>query len=92
MGFRIIDKNYDSNIIELSLYLDELKERKRRLVHTYRKSGDYRGYHIYFMGLNARYFPIELQVWDSKNERTNLISHDLYKKEYTYWPKIYMDG
>lgn len=93
LGFRIIDNNFHQNIEHVSAYLDKLKnEQNKRFVHKYRKSGKYSGYHVYFMGKNNYYFPMELQIWDSKNERVNFESHEKYKKDYTYWPKIYKEG
>lgn len=92
LGFRIIDDNYENNIKLLKGYLDELKKQNKRFVHKFRKNGEYIGYHVYFMGINNYYFPMELQIWDSKNERKNFESHEIYKKDYTYWPKIYKEG
>lgn len=93
LGFRIIDSNYDENIKWIPKYLDDLKGQKRRFMHKNREIGkDYKGYHIYFMGMGSSCFPVELQVWSKEHEETNLDSHEMYKKDYTYWPKIYKEG
>ncbi|GAA0414965.1 hypothetical protein GCM10008934_02290 [Virgibacillus salarius] len=92
LGFRIIDKNYCNNMKELPQYIDKLKEQKQRFMHKHRENGNYKGYHIYFMGSDAKYFPMELQVWSADNERKNFESHEIYKKDYTYWPEIYNKG
>lgn len=92
LGFRIIDEGLNLKVNQIKDYLNSLKEQKWRIMHKYRKNGEYKGYHIYFMGPNSRSFPIELQLWDVENERDNLTSHEQYKKSYTYWPKIYREG
>ncbi|MCA1321971.1 hypothetical protein LC085_18920 [Bacillus tianshenii] len=93
IGFRIIDTDYEQNVKKLILYLDELKQKEGyRITHKERINGEYRGYHIYFMGKDSKFFPLELQLWDSTKEKTNLISHELYKKDYTNWPEIYYNG
>src|SRR5699024_12655587 len=92
LGFRLIDVNFDTNSKQIYHYISQLKEQKKRLTHKHRENGDYKGYHIYFMGSGAKFFPMELQIWDNKYERSNLISHESYKKDYTYWPEIYTDG
>ncbi|ASV67562.1 nucleotidyltransferase family protein [Cytobacillus kochii] len=93
LGFRIIDKNFGNNINKIKTILDNLKEKEGfRILHKERINGDYRGYHIYFMGKDAKHFPLELQVWDTKSELINLDSHEIYKKDYTSWPEIYFKG
>lgn len=92
LGFRIIDSNYENNKKYLFSYVEALKSQKQRLRHKFRENGSYKGYHIYFMGNNNYAFPMELQIWDISNEKINLTSHEMYKKDYTYWPKIYNEG
>lgn len=46
--------------------------------------GDYRATHIYFTRNNYS-FQWELQVWNRENEKSNLISHQQYKQDYTRW-------
>lgn len=92
LGFRIIDPKYDENIDSLLMYFDGLaKESKMRIRHLNRLNGEYIAYHVYFRGADNKYFPIELQIWDAKNEAINLGSHESYKKEYTNWPKEYKE-
>ena len=92
LGFRIIDDNFGNNIYEIPLQLNDLKTQNKRIIHKMRENGEYSGYHVYFMGANSSYFPMELQIWNSKNARKNFESHEMYKKEYTYWPQIYNKG
>ncbi|MGD6872999.1 hypothetical protein ACQCU1_12550 [Sutcliffiella horikoshii] len=93
LGFRMIDNNYGHNVENLILYLEELKEKdKVRVIHKERINRDYRGYHVYLMGKDSSFFPIELQIWDMDNETINLDSHESYKKDYTDWPEIYYKG
>lgn len=89
LGFRLIDNNFQENIDYIPEHILHLKKKNKRIRHNYREIGNYKGYHIYFMGENNMYFPIELQIWDAKQEKINLESHETYKKEYTYWPIIY---
>ncbi|QQK76763.1 hypothetical protein HUG15_15120 [Salicibibacter cibarius] len=84
-------KNEDSH--DLTQHINFLEdEGKTRIRASTRQIKDYKAFHIYFMGQSNNCFPIELQVWDAKNERSNLDSHKVYKKDYTYWPTKYRDG
>jgi ppGpp synthetase/RelA/SpoT-type nucleotidyltranferase len=90
LGIRIIDSNYNKNIELVEIYLNELRDQgKFRIRHLIRENKDYRAYHIYFRGLDNKYFPIELQIWNIENEQSNLTSHEIYKKEYTSWTDDY---
>lgn len=86
LGIRIIDNDYSSNIEGIKKYLNSVEYKVKGLD---RINGKYKGYHIYFKNNNNIYFPIELQIWDKKNEQTNIESHTLYKEEYNKWPQIY---
>lgn len=88
VGFRIIDSEYNNNINNLIAYLNNTK-RTIRIRHMSRINGLYKAYHIYFKGENNFYFPAELQIWDKADEHTNLVSHKIYKREYTSWPQKY---
>ena len=93
LGFRIIDDNLDNNLEHIIDMLNKLKETNTmRIIHKARVNGNYKGYHIYFMGKDAKYFPVELQLWDNKDMEENFCSHEIYKKDYTKWPKIYQKG
>lgn len=90
IGFRIIDAKYDTNIVKLVNYLDDIVgSGKARIRHLKRINGQYNGYHIYFRGMDNKFFPAELQIWDINNEKNNRDSHAIYKKEYTKWVKEY---
>ncbi|MBK0009886.1 hypothetical protein IAE23_25785 [Bacillus sp. S35] len=93
LGFRIIDDNLDKNLGQIVSMLNKLKETNTmRIIHKTRVNGNYKGYHIYFMGKDAKYFPVELQLWDNKDMEENFCSHEIYKKDYTTWPRIYQKG
>ena len=93
LGLRIIDSNYNKNIVILEEYLNELKDNQNiRIRNLNRENKGYRAYHIYFRGLDNRYFPVELQIWNKHNEDTNLKSHEMYKKEYTSWSHDYKNN
>lgn len=90
LGFRIIDSEYGTNIAPLKVYLDDIiKNKKARIRQMKRNNGAYSAYHVYFRGENNYFFPVELQIWDKKDEKSNLASHVIYKKEYTSWPQDY---
>ena len=57
--------------------------------HMERNNNGYIGYHVYFKLKKNIYFPIELQIWDSKNEQNNINSHILYKQDYIVWKDKY---
>ena len=48
--------------------------------------GSYVATHIYFKKDNYS-FQWELQIWDKEHEKTNIISHEQYKQDYTKWEK-----
>lgn len=90
LGFRIIDSQYTKNKDNLVKYLDDvISASKCRIKHLDRVNGDYKAFHIYFQGIDNKSFPLELQVWDLNDEKINLQSHEIYKKEYTSWPNKY---
>ena len=85
LGIRIIDNSYNYVIKDLKKHIENIDR-----VRCYEKFNEfYRGFHIYFQGPCNFAFPIELQVWDKKDEINNLNSHEIYKKEYTKWVKKY---
>ena len=92
LGFRIIDTDYEKNIELVDQLALKSKQEGMRLLHKPRENGDYRGYHIYFQGKDSKSFPVELQIWNAKNEQSNLTSHETYKKDYAFWPNIYKKG
>lgn len=48
--------------------------------------GNYIATHIYFKNGNYS-FQWELQIWNKNDEKTNIISHEQYKQDYTKWEK-----
>lgn len=88
LGFRLIDINYSNNIEEIYRYIDSedelidmnrIKVIKRDII---KKKSYYKGTHIYFRGYNNYCIPIELQIWDKKNEKMNRESHKKHKQRY----------
>lgn len=47
---------------------------------------EYRAVHLYFRAGNYA-FPWELQIWNSCDARSNLLSHKKYKQGYAVWEK-----
>lgn len=88
MGFRI----YIDHIEDYDVFSDEMKsligtkdENGNRLKTYNASKNDYKALHIYFNGLDNKYFPWELQVWDKKCADTNLKSHKEHKLGYLEW-------
>lgn len=49
----------------------------------------YRATHIYFSkNGNNCFFPWELQIWKTEDEKSNLDSHKKYKQSYTKWENL----
>lgn len=48
----------------------------------------YKAIHIYFEGLNKKYFPWELQIWHKDDEISNKKSHANHKQSYLKWPEL----
>ena len=47
-------------------------------------NGNYVATHIYFK-IDNYVFQWKLQIWDKFHEKTNIISHEQYKQDYTKW-------
>lgn len=79
-GIRIIlnEINYEEVYIALKIKYPNLKIIKS-------VKGNYKAIHIYFGNDNNMNFQWELQVWNKKQEKVNLLSHTKYKQEYTKW-------
>ncbi|GHU43594.1 GTP pyrophosphokinase [Clostridia bacterium] len=48
----------------------------------FREKEGYRGLHVYFKNKSNFYFPWELQIWDEKDVRTNIESHERLKRRF----------
>lgn len=88
LGFRIIDDNYCENKHLIIRHLEQLKENKFKIRHVDRNLDEYKAYHVYLIGDN-RYFPTELQIWDSSDAQSNMESHILHKQMYISWIEEY---
>lgn len=90
LGFRIIIDDdftfYDiQNFIETNY--SNIEGYKLRCIDS-SKNGYY-ATHIYFTVKGSNYyFPCELQVWKKCDEKNNILSHKIYKQEYTNWEKL----
>ncbi|AHF02110.1 GTP pyrophosphokinase [Thiomicrospira aerophila AL3] len=42
----------------------------------------YRGWHVYFKNKSNFYFPWELQIWDEVDVRSNIASHEKFKRSF----------
>lgn len=81
LGFRIIDPFFNENISEIKYILEKYKEKGFKVRNLDRINKGYIAYHIYFR-LDNTTFPIEVQIWDKTNEKSNLELHEIYKKGY----------
>lgn len=81
LGFRIIDPYYKDNILGIINLLESYKKQGYTIINKKRSNNGYEGYHIYFKKGNL-VFPIEIQIWDKKNEQKNIQSHRVYKQSY----------
>jgi len=63
LGFRIIEEDFslDENLPDIKKFLEQKKTSGEwRVIHKQRENGDYKGYHVYFMGQNTSCFPLNL--------------------------------
>lgn len=66
----------------ISEQLDEWQEKYVLKNWYYLDKDGYRGLHIYFKNKSNFYFPWELQVWDEKDELSNIETHEKYKRTF----------
>ncbi len=79
IGFRIIDINLDNNIGYIMKLIENKDSKKAKIIH--RDIEGYKAHHIYLKESNYS-FPIEIQLWDEKDENNNINSHKKYKQKY----------
>ncbi len=79
-GARIIVNTAEVDTI--SEQLDEWQEKYGLKNWYFRDKDGYRGLHIYFKNKSNFYFPWELQVWDEKDELSNIETHEKYKRTF----------
>ncbi len=80
-GIRII---FDESVefIKIKKFIEDKYPNKFKCYDA--SKGKYKATHIYFTKNNYS-FQWELQVWNREDEKNNLISHQLYKQDYTKW-------
>lgn len=78
---RIIFKND----VEYNVIKKFIDEKYKGTLKCYNVSkGDYVATHVYFKEDNYS-FQWELQIWNKSNYKSNIISHEHYKQDYTKW-------
>ena len=82
-GIRIIF-NDKITYNEIKEFVENRYDGKLKCIDS--SKGEYVATHIYFRKSNFSY-QWELQVWDKEHEKTNIISHEKYKQDYTKWEK-----
>lgn len=89
-GFRVFVEHFEHSETTEKHLTDLMADVKGIKIHNSSK-GDYQATHIYFQNGNNKFFPWELQIWCTKDEKTNIISHAKHKQAYTKWPRIYIE-
>lgn len=79
IGFRIIDINLDNNIGYIKNLIKTKNSTTAKIIH--RDKEGYKAHHIYLKESNYS-FPIEIQLWDEKDENNNINAHKNYKQKY----------
>ncbi|GAA5009293.1 GTP pyrophosphokinase [Acinetobacter puyangensis] len=79
-GARIILNTEDVEAI--NELLDEWQEKYGLKNWYYRDKNGYCGLHVYFKNKSNFYFPWELQIWDEKDELSNIENHEKYKRTF----------
>lgn len=80
-GIRIIfNENVEYN--DIKKFIDEKYNGKLKCYDA--SKGDYVAIHIYFKEDNYS-FQWELQIWDAAHYKSNIVSHEHYKQDYTKW-------
>lgn len=80
-GIRIIfNENVEYN--DIKTFIDEKYNGKLKCYDA--SKGDYVATHIYFKEDNYS-FQWELQIWDVAHYKSNIVSHEHYKQDYTKW-------
>lgn len=80
LGIRILLN--DEEIAEALNSLDDWKEQYGLKNWYLRDKDGYVGIHVYFKNQSNFYYPWELQIWDSKDTKSNIINHRKYKRNF----------
>lgn len=91
LGIRITIESFDHNK-ECFKSICELLSKQYRINFMDSSKGEYKAFHCYFYGESNKFFPWELQIWETKDVVTNHRSHELHKQEYTNWASIYKNS
>ena len=87
-GIRIIFKEH-VEFNDIKNFIEDRYDGKLKCNDS--SKGDYAATHIYFKNGNDS-FQWELQVWDKEHEKSNIISHEHYKQDYTKWERANKGG
>ncbi|WP_052088298.1 hypothetical protein [Paenibacillus wynnii] len=89
LGLRIIVNSFDHNCEDFKSICENLKK-DYKMTKINSSKDKYKATHVYFYG-NNKYFPWELQIWDSSDSQQNETSHKEHKskREYINWPQMY---
>jgi hypothetical protein len=81
IGVRIILKEN----LDFDEVIDYINRNYQILKCTNASKNGYKAVHIYYGRDDNFGFQWELQIWNKRNETSNLISHAKHKQEYTNW-------
>jgi Region found in RelA / SpoT proteins len=92
LGFRIIVNDFNHFCSDFESICIELKN-QYKIEHKNSTKDGYVATHVYFYGDN-KYFPWELQIWNSNDANNNVISHKEHKskRDYINWPQAYKES
>lgn len=86
-GVRVVLPRY----IEYEEIQKFVKKRIPNVKCTLNRKKTYNAVHVYFI-LKNNLFPWELQIWNKEDENDNLLSHSIYKQDYTSWEQERQKG
>lgn len=81
MGFRIVLNEYYSH----EKVIDFLSNNVKNIRVVSADKDEYVAVHAYFLTGDNKNFQWELQIWNNKDEKKNLLSHSKYKQDYITW-------
>lgn len=79
-GVRIVLDGVTSNYDKINVLLENLREQKIISRYYYRSDKGYKAFHCYFQ-MNNKVLPWELQIWDTQDRESNIISHKQHESD-----------
>ncbi|SSY80268.1 GTP pyrophosphokinase [Alysiella crassa] len=70
------------SVAEIMAHLDNWKNEYSLKNWYLRDVGGYIGVHVYFKNSSNFYYPWELQIWDERDAKANIVNHQKYKRDF----------